>query len=520
LKKKQTFRQSFPEAAGNAVEHITMKKGYRAVDYSLFYLPAVRISNVAARQLHSSSPHFHRPFVSGIRVAPPARLNIPFIRGGVNFTKVNSTFTYTDVLTYSSSTTKPKLSSRREYSKRGTVMKKTLSFVLSIFLSAAICGCSNSGSGSTTHSATLSPVRTTWPIVREASGQWEIVGEAVFTNTGTEKLVLQSVNLKVFESSGNTLSDRTYSGGNFNDMIVIYNSTSTSELAPGNHGFGHVAALAGDSSLPTLARVTISFTNGKSETTDIALYEFDPGQQTIWPLTMGGGDWLVFDTSETNYHWKAVSYNPAINDYVIDQRYAIDVMQFDSNYNLSDPLGNPSSKESYYAWGEDILSAGSGTVVTVVWDQIDQELSKIWTPAEVTETNIMGNYVVIEHGPALFSLYVHMMQNSATVSVGDHVATGQVIGKIGNSGFTVSTFGVADGIPHLHFQYMDAKDRSKAQGLPALFSNAKVIRYSDVDILSAFGYLPDIRLQNYLLTAGTYTLNGGTLLEFDTVTAL
>jgi hypothetical protein len=299
-------------------------------------------------------------------------------------------------------------------------------------------------------------------------------------------------------------------------MIVIVNSTSKSELASGDLGFSHVAALAGNSSLPTIARVTVSFTNGKSETADIPLYEFNPGQQTIWPLTFSNGNWLALDTGETNYHWKAINYNPAIGDYVIDQRYAIDAVQLDSQYYVSNP-SPATKKEDYYAWGEDILSVGSGTVVTVEHDQIDQELSKIWTYAEATETNIVGNYVVIQHGPALYSLYAHMMRSSATVSAGDHVVAGQVIGKVGNSGLT-GNIGAADGIPHLHFQFMDAKDRSKAQGLPALFWNIKIERYSDADLLSALGHLPDIRAV-YNLQAGTYSISGNTPLEYEIITA-
>jgi hypothetical protein len=328
--------------------------------------------------------------------------------------------------------------------------------------------------------------------------------------------VIQSVNFKVFDVAGDVLADRTYGDEQFSGMIVIYNSTSSIKLAPGQHGFSHVAALAGNSSLPTLARVTISFTNGKSETTSIPLYEYDPGQQTIWPLSFSNGDWLAFDTGETNYHWKAVSYNPAIGDYIIDQRYAIDAMQLDSEYYVSNP-SPATKKEDYYAWGEDILSAGSGTVVTVEHDQIDQEISKIWTEADISGTNFLGNYVVIKHGPALFSLYVHMMRSSATVSVGDHVAMGQVIGKIGNSGLT-GNIGFADGIPHLHFQYMDAKDRTKAQGLPALFWNIKISRFSNAELIGALGQLPDIRSE-YNLQAGTYSVSGGTPFEYEMISA-
>jgi hypothetical protein len=408
------------------------------------------------------------------------------------------------------------------------VMKRSFALILAFIVLSGIWSCSSSsgGNGQTTYQVTIAPVRAAWPIVREASGQWELVGETVFNNSGTESLMIQAVNIKAFDASGNVLADRSYGMEKFNDMIVIlikspdgtYSqySTSTSRLAPGDLGLSHVAALTGSSSLPTLARVTINFTNGKSEATSIPLYAYDPGQQTIWPLSFGGGDWIALNTGDTNYHWKDIDHDPAIGDFVIVQRYAIDAMQVDSEYYVSNPHASP-NKEDYYAWGEDIMSVGSGTVVTVVQDRIDQEISKIWTLAEATETNILGNYVVIRHGPALFSFYAHMMRSSATISVGDHVALGQVIGKIGNSGLT-GTYGVADGVPHLHFQYMDAKDHAKAQGLPSLFWNAKVIRFSDAYLLSGLGFLPDIR-KAYNLQAGTYSVSGGTPLEYDIITA-
>jgi murein DD-endopeptidase MepM/ murein hydrolase activator NlpD len=142
-------------------------------------------------------------------------------------------------------------------------------------------------------------------------------------------------------------------------------------------------------------------------------------------------------------------------------------------------------------------------VVSVRTNQIDQEIgsSDLNEPA--------GNFVVIRHGPALFSLYAHMMQSSATVSIGDPVSAGQVIGKIGNSGYSTA--------PHVQFQYMDDMDMVKGKGLPALFWGAKVNRLSDAVLQGLVSPFPDVREQNYLLTAGTYTMSGNMPLEYDIV---
>ena len=55
-----------------------------------------------------------------------------------------------------------------------------------------------------------------------------------------------------------------------------------------------------------------------------------------------------------------------------------------------------------------------------------------------------GNYVMIDHGNGLVSLYGHMYANTITVRAGDYVEKGQLIGRTGTSG--CSTGG------HLHFE--------------------------------------------------------------------
>ena len=74
--------------------------------------------------------------------------------------------------------------------------------------------------------------------------------------------------------------------------------------------------------------------------------------------------------------------------------------------------------------GSDVPSCGQGRVV-------------------FSGTRILtGNSVVIEHLPGVFSLYYHM--SSLLVGVGDTVEKGQVIGKVGMTGFATG--------PHLHWE--------------------------------------------------------------------
>lgn len=79
------------------------------------------------------------------------------------------------------------------------------------------------------------------------------------------------------------------------------------------------------------------------------------------------------------------------------------------------------------ASGSLVVAGASGVVTEAGWS-----------------TGGYGNYVMIDHGNGVETLYAHMLDNSLMVSVGDHVTKGQAIGRVGNTGYS---FGA-----HLHFE--------------------------------------------------------------------
>jgi len=60
-----------------------------------------------------------------------------------------------------------------------------------------------------------------------------------------------------------------------------------------------------------------------------------------------------------------------------------------------------------------------------------------------------GNYVIIQHSDGNYTLYAHLSYNSVTVTAGDSVEQGQVIGKMGSSGYSTG--------PHLHFEVREGQ---------------------------------------------------------------
>jgi urea transporter len=104
----------------------------------------------------------------------------------------------------------------------------------------------------------------------------------------------------------------------------------------------------------------------------------------------------------------------------------------------------------YVCYGLPVLAAGVGTVALVV-DGVDDN-----RPGEVNTRDNWGNAVVIAHGPALFSVYAHLVPKSLRVRPGDVVTTGMELGRCGSSGRSA--------VPHLHFQVQ----RTAALGSPTV----------------------------------------------------
>ena len=117
------------------------------------------------------------------------------------------------------------------------------------------------------------------------------------------------------------------------------------------------------------------------------------------------------------------------------QRDALDIMQV-----VDGSIHRPGSTDltSYYIYDQPVLAPASGTVTYVVDGHPDLPIGS------VDSQHPTGNQVVIDIGGGHYLLMGHLRQGSIAVRVGDRVAEGQPIARVGKSGHSSH--------PHLHIQ--------------------------------------------------------------------
>jgi hypothetical protein len=118
------------------------------------------------------------------------------------------------------------------------------------------------------------------------------------------------------------------------------------------------------------------------------------------------------------------------------QRYALDIVRL-NGFGCRASGIYPRNLEAYRIFDDVVYSPCAGRVTAVVNDLPDLR------PGEMDREHLAGNCIVIQLDDAsAFTGLAHLRQGSIVVNVGDHVAPGQVLARVGNSGNTTE--------PHLH----------------------------------------------------------------------
>ena len=162
---------------------------------------------------------------------------------------------------------------------------------------------------------------------------------------------------------------------------------------------------------------------------------------------------------------------------VKSETFAIDWILLQDNRLFED---DGARNEHWFAYGAEVTAVAPGTVVSArdgLADGTPKSLpSTLQEPGEGA-----GNHVIVQIEPGVWAFYAHLQTGSVAVEIGDQVATGQSIGRLGNSGNSIG--------PHLHFGLIDGPNPLTANSVPMVIDHYSLT--GSVDPASLFASLSD-----------------------------
>ena len=142
-------------------------------------------------------------------------------------------------------------------------------------------------------------------------------------------------------------------------------------------------------------------------------------------------------------------------------RYALDFARLVDGQAF---VGDPEHNASWHGFGQPVLAAADGTVVSVRDDLAEQPVGVIRQGE--------GNAIVLDIGGGRYAVFAHLQQGSALVRPGQSVTRGQRIAAVGNNGNSIA--------PHLHVQIQDrpslGSDDREVRTFPMVFEDTTLIR--------------------------------------------
>jgi hypothetical protein len=208
-----------------------------------------------------------------------------------------------------------------------------------------------------------------------------------------------------------------------------------------------------------------------SETESDGMKGFDDPVIVEFPLR---GEWLAPTTPATKI--------PSHGTDQLGERYAFDFLQVDwerngkpfYRTNLPQYLFFGVPLNECYGWGQEVYAPCEGEIIQaedgykerprVYWaSDLFVALKNAYTfnPEKDDLRSVAGNYVIMKYNNHVYAAFAHLQTGSVTVSAGQAVKKGDVLGKVGHSGNSTA--------PHLHFQLMDSSNLLSAKGIPCAF---------------------------------------------------
>lgn len=262
----------------------------------------------------------------------------------------------------------------------------------------------------------------------------------------------------------------TFTGPQVNQLLAHPAATVDSVAVPLEAGHRQVffvwLTLAATQPCLHLLRHQLAFTtaSGQQQLVDGVRTPLNLAAPPVLGPPLRAGPWLVYagPGNHRAHHWQGVV---VVNGQTtIPQRYALDFYGLTpAGHALRRPVAfdqlGTTSHADWVGYGAEVLAVADG----IVRDARDGEPNHPPMGAQpaltdLTERNLMGNFVVLEVAPGVFAHYAHLQPGSLRVKVGERVRRGLVLGHLGQSGQA--------SLPHLHFQVSNAVTFEESEGLP------------------------------------------------------
>jgi|HubBroStandDraft_6_1064221.scaffolds.fasta_scaffold09171_4 hypothetical protein len=159
------------------------------------------------------------------------------------------------------------------------------------------------------------------------------------------------------------------------------------------------------------------------------------------------GEWYVY--------WGGRSLAQNRHALARDQRFAHDFLNLARKCRGQSYRGTGESNTDYYCFGQPIYAPADGLVVKTENELPDN------TPGEMNPKEVLGNYVILDHGGGEFSFFAHFRRGTVVIRSGDRVHSRQLLAQCGNSGNSSE--------PHLHYHLQNTPVPFQGDGLPAFF---------------------------------------------------
>lgn len=317
-------------------------------------------------------------------------------------------------------------------------------------------------------------------LIAAADGRAHLAYELHVTNVYQDTGVLRLERIDVFSDPGR-MPVLTYDNTAL-DTRVLHPGAEASiryrrELDSGRRAIVHVwATLPPGVAAPRRLSHRLLFVDDKGNEQTIEGVPLDLG--SVAPLVLGaplrGGRWLVHNGpgNHRSPHWGSLLARNGL--VTIPQRFAVDWQGVDDAGRMVRGEFLTSANEDWVGFGTEVVAVADGLVRGVRDGIVDHApLTEPGPPADVTQDDVGGNYVVLELNPRTFVYYSHLQRNSVAVRPGDRVVRGQLLGRVGNSGNTNA--------PHLHFHVGDTDRLEDSEGLPFLLETFELLGETTVE---------------------------------------